>query len=80
MSKAPDFRRATRDLISIGNEQMLIRGEIDIIQGVGNATALQAWMAAREASRAATRMAKHFRHIAMQLENLHKEEKANGSA
>lgn len=80
MSKAPDFRRTTRDLISIGNEQMLIRGEIDIIQGVGGATTLQAWMAAREASRAAARMAKHFSHVAMQLENLHKEEKANGAA
>ena len=80
MSRIPDFRRATRDLISIGNEQMLIRSEIDTIQGVGDATTLQAWMAAREASKAATRMAKHFRDVAIILESLHKEEKANGAA
>ena len=72
MQYKPDFRRATRDLISIGNEQMLIRSEIDIIQGVGGATTVQAWAAALDASRAATRMAKQFRSIAVQLENLHK--------
>lgn len=70
MAYKPDFRRATRYLISIGNEQTLITHNIDIIQGVYDASTRQAWIAARDSAAAAMRMARYFKSIAFTLEAL----------
>ena len=70
MDMTPNFRRVTRDLVWIGNEQMLIRAEIDVIQGVGGASTRQAWFAAAEAARSAMRMARHFKSVARELQAL----------
>ena len=70
MDMTPNFRRVTRDLVEIGKEQMLIRTEIDVIQGVGGASTRRAWFAAAEAARSAMRMARNFKSVARKLQEL----------
>jgi hypothetical protein len=75
MNLEPDFRRATRDLVGVGEELNIIRSLLDDIQGVHGVSLSGAWFSAREARAAANRMSQHFRSVAYTLEQLVKEGK-----